>query len=480
MVRNPMKKPAIPLLRGVQTLTLLALAAVAPLRAVALESVDLMVRGDYVVTQNADNAIVRDGAVAIRDGSIVAVGSYTDLAGRYQAGETLDGTHKVLMPGLINGHTHSSMTLFRGLADDMDLLTWLQTYVFPMEGRFVDADFVRLGSELACWEYIRGGTTTVVDMYFYPEVISDVDEKCGIRAIVAAPMIDVPSPGFKGWDDSFAAGVAYVKAWQGKSERIYPGLGPHAAYTVSPEHLKQALDAATALNAPISMHLTEAPAEVEIVKERYNTTSVRLIQKLGFLDHWVIGAHVVWPDAEEIAMLAKGKLGAIHNPTSNMKGAAGFAPVPAMIQAGVNVGLGTDGAAGNNDLDLWDEIKLAALLHKGHLGDTTAIPAPVALDMATRMGARAVGLGDQIGRLEPGLKADMIQVSLDSPRLHPLYNVISHLVYAAKSEDVTTTIVSGHILMRDRKILTIDEPSLVKAVDAKAAEIRAALAEKGL
>lgn len=446
----------------------------------AATDVDWLVEGDYVVTMDAQHQIIADGAIAIQGEKIVAVGKAAALREQYHAKHELSGTNRIVMPGLINGHTHSSMTLFRGLADDLDLMTWLKTYVFPMEARFVDQDFVKTGSTLACWEFIRSGTTTVVDMYFYPQTIAQVYQQCGIRAIVAAPMIDFPSPGFKGWDDSFAAGLKYVEQQQGKSDRIIAGFAPHAPYSVAPEHLSQVLDVAKKLHAPISMHLSEAPAEVQQVQQKYHTTSVRLLKKLGFLDQWVIGAHVVWPDDEEIDMLAHSSVGAIHNPTSNMKGAAGFMPVPKMLKAGVSVGLGTDGAAGNNDLDMWDEVKLAALLHKGHTGDTTAVSATEAIDMATRLGARAVGLDQQIGQLKPGMQADLIQISTTSPRMHPLYHVMSHLAYVVKAEDVQSTMVAGQLLMDNGKVLTVDSAAVIKAADAKAQQIVEALKARGV
>ncbi|GMG86871.1 TRZ/ATZ family hydrolase [Biformimicrobium ophioploci] len=380
------------------------------------------------------------------------------------------------MPGLVNGHTHTSMTLFRGMVDDLDLMTWLNQYVFPLEGQFVDPEFVRIGTELACLEMIRGGTTTFVDMYFYPDVIADVTERCGLRAVVGAPMIDYPSPGFKGWEDSFAAGRAFVSARQGKHERITPAFAPHAPYTVVPEHLEQVLAAAKELNAPISMHLAEAPAETKMIRENYGTTPVAHVEELGMLDHTLIAAHMVQPTKAEIRMLPGHPVGAIHNPTSNLKLAAGIAPVPEMLAAGAKVGLGTDGAASNNDLDLWEEMRLAALLHKARLSDPTVMPAISALRMATSGGAAAIGMGESVGKLAPGMRADMIQVSLENTRLVPLYNVISHLVYAVKSDDVVTTVVSGKVLMENGRVLSLDAGKVRAAARQKAVEIAKAIA----
>lgn len=454
-------------------LPVLAVAA-APAR----EPADLIVRGDYVLTMEPDATVIRDGAVVIRNDLILSVGHWEAESKRFEAEVVLPGKNKVVMPGLINGHTHTAMTLFRGMVDDLDLMTWLNQYVFPMEGRFVDPDFVRTGTTLACWEMIRGGTTSFVDMYFYPDVIAQVTIGCGLRAVVAAPHIDFPSPGFRGWSDSFAAASKFVREWQGKHPRITPAFAPHAPYTVSPQHLADTARAAAELDAPVSMHIAEAPSETEFVFERYETTPVQHVAATGLMDRQLIGAHMIQLDRDDIAVVARKGVGAIHNPTSNMKLGAGVSPVSAMIDSGVNVGLGTDGAASNNDLDMWEEIRLAALIHKLKAADPTAIPAGTALAMATRMGAAATGLGDQVGQLKPGLQADLIQLDVSAVRHRPLYDITSHLVYVLDSQDVVTTIVAGRILMLDREVLTIDEVTLRKAVAVKQGMISAALANE--
>ncbi len=452
-----------------------ALSADKSLDDVAFEPVDVLVRADYVVTMDAENRVIENGAVAVRGTAIVAVGTWSDISQQYMAQTVLPGESRIVMPGLINGHTHSSMTLFRGMVDDLDLMTWLNDYVFPMEGRFVTPEFVRIGTELACWEMIESGTTSFVDMYFYPEVIARVVESCGLRAIVAAPHIDFPSPGFTGWDDSFAAAIAFVESWQDKHPRITPAFAPHAPYTVVPEHIAQTAQKAAELNAPVSMHIAEAPSESEIIFERYETTPIQHVAATGLFDRQLIGAHMIQLDDEDIALVAEKGVGAVHNPTSNMKLGAGVSPVTAMIAAGVNVGLGTDGAASNNDLDMWEEIRLAALVHKLKSGDPEALPAPTALAMATRMGAKAVGLDSDVGQLVPGLQADLIQVDFSQQRHGPLYDVTSHLVYVLDSQDVVTTMVAGQLLMRDRKVLTIDGEALRKDVRQVRDAIRAAL-----
>lgn len=433
---------------------------------------DLIVGGDYVLTMEPGADVIKNGAVAIREGEIVGVGSLEDIRRRFSAQRHIAGDGKVLMPGLVNGHTHSSMVLFRGMADDLPLMTWLQDYIFPMEGRYVDPALVEAGTRLACWEMIRSGTTSFVDMYFYPDVISDVVVSCGLRAVVAAPMIDFPSPGFSGWDDSFAAGVDYVRRWKGKHPRITPALAPHAPYTVSRDHLQAAFAKARELDVPVSIHVAEDQAETKSVGEQYAMSSIELLAGLGMLEQRTIAAHVVWPTDADIMRLAGSSASPIHNPTSNMKTGAGISPVAKMLAAGVNVGLGTDGAASNNDLNLWQEMRFAALIHKGAGTDPTLVTARQALDMATRMGAIAAGFGETTGALIPGRRADMIQVSIDDPRFDPLYNIVSHLVYVATAGDVVTSIVDGKILMEDGGVTTIDIAAMRSDVEAIAQKIR--------
>lgn len=453
----------------------ISIALVGPLHGQAADKVDLIIQGDYLITMDDGDSVVRDGAVAVLRSEIVAVGDRSDIHSRFISERVISGKDKVLMPGLINGHTHSSMTLFRGVADDLKLMSWLNDYIFPLEAKFVNADFVRIGTQLACWEMIRGGTTTFVDMYFYPDTIAEVVSSCGLRAIIAAPTIDFPSPGFSGWDDSFAAAQAFVKRWKGRNSRITPALGPHAPYTVRPEHLEQTVTAAKSLGVPISIHLAESPSEMEQVRRRYENTSVNHVARLGLLDVPLIGAHMIHLTDDEIQLLAGKQVGAIHNPTSNLKLASGIARVPDMLAAGVLVGLGTDGAASNNDLDLWEEMRLAALIHKQAKQDPTVVPAITALTMATSRGAAAIGLQSSVGRLKAGMQADMIQVSVASPRLAPLYDLVSHMVYMVDSSDVTTTVVAGQVLMLEGEVLTLDGEYVRQQALAKSKEIMVAV-----
>ncbi len=439
------------------------------------QPVEMIVSGDFVVTMNEARPVIENGAIAIKDGKIVAVDTQNKIMAAYSSARKLPGEGMVLMPGLVNGHSHSAMVLFRGLADDLRLEDWLQNYIFPAERRFVDDNFIRVGEELACWEMIRSGTTTFVDMYFKPDVAAKVVDKCGLRAMITGSAIDFPSPGFQGWDDAFASAVDFVKRWKGKNPRIIPALAPHAPYTVSPEHLTQAIGAARQYDVPLTIHLAETQTEVKDIQQRYNATPVQHLENIGFLEPRVFAAHVVWPNESEIALMAKRGVGVIHNPESNLKLASGFAPVPAMMKAGVKVGLGTDGAASNNDLDMWEAIRLTALIHKGTTLDPTTLPAKTVLRMATLGGAEALGLADKIGAIKVGLQADLIQVNLTAAHLTPLYDVISHLVYVAKAEDVDTVIVDGQVLMSKRKLLTLDTEQIRREAIRIGEQIKAEL-----
>jgi 5-methylthioadenosine/S-adenosylhomocysteine deaminase len=442
------------------------------------EAVDLVVAGRYVLTMDEQMTVIPDGAVAIDDGVIVALGPTDDIDARFAAAERLDGGNRVVMPGLINGHSHAAMTLLRGVADDLELMTWLNDYIFPAEVEFVDAEFVRIGTELACWEMIRGGTTTFVDMYYYPDVIAQVVDDCGMRAYVSATVIGQRSPDAEGAADSLEKGLAFIDRWKGENSRITPIFGPHANYTLDEDQLRATRQAANEAGVPISIHLSESPFEVEYSKEHYGTTSIEFFNSIGFFDGPTIGAHVVWPTEDEIGILAERNIGVIHNPTSNMKIASGISPVTAMLRAGVLVGLGTDGAASNNDLDMWEEMRLAAFLQKVDRMDPTVLSASTVLKMATSGGAEAIGLEDKVGTLAPGMRADLIQVSFDDVHFVPTYDVISHLVYVADEQDVTATIVDGQVLMQDGEIRTIDTERVRREANALAARIQAALAER--
>ena len=442
------------------------------------QEIDLIIAGDYVISMDADGSVYSDAAIAVDKGLIVAIGNAAGISAEYRATQSLDGDGQIVLPGLINGHSHAAMTLLRGVADDLPLMEWLNEYIFPAEVEFVDADFVRIGTELACWEMIRGGTTTFVDMYYYPDVVAAAVESCGMRALVSATVIDQRSPDAENASDSIAKGLAFIERWQGRSSRVTPIFGPHAIYTLNAEQLRATRDAANEAGVAISIHMSESPFELQYSKDTYGMTSIELFESIGFLDGPTIGAHVVWPTEDEIRILAERRVGVIHNPTSNMKIASGISPVTDMLQAGVLVGLGTDGAASNNDLDMWEEMRLAALLQKVDRMDPTVMSASTALTMATSGGALAIGLGDSIGSIEVGKQADIIQVAFDDVHHIPTYDVISHLVYVTDEQDVISVVVDGKLLMKDHEILTIDTERVRTEANALAAKIQAALEER--
>ena len=442
------------------------------------EAVDLIVEGSSIVTMDSNHTVIEDGAVVISDGVIIALGKREDIASRYTATTTLGGDDRIVLPGLVNGHSHAAMTLLRGVADDLDLMDWLNNYIFPAEVEFVDAEFVRIGTELACWEMIRGGTTTFVDMYYYGDVVADVVDRCGMRAMVSATVIDQRSPDAESAVDSIRKGTEFIRRWKDKNSRITPIFGPHANYTLNAEQLRATREAALELGVPVSIHMSESPFELQYSQDTYGMTSIEMYDSIGFFDGPTIAAHVVWPTAIEIPILAERKVGVIHNPTSNMKIASGISPVTDMLAAGVLVGLGTDGAASNNDLDMWEEMRLAAFLQKVEQMNPEVLPASTVLGMATRGGAEAIGMGDTIGSLEVGKRADLIQVGFDDVHHIPTFDVVSHLVYVTDEQDVTTVIVDGKILMQEREMLTVDTDKIATEARDLGARIQAALAAR--
>ena len=463
---------------GLTRIATLALACECLAACAAQPSVDLIIAGDYVVTMEGNAEVVKDGAVVVDDGMIVAVGRYDELATRYHARQVIDGDGRVVLPGLINGHTHAAMTLLRGIADDRELIDWLNNYIFPTERRFVDAEFVRVGTELACWEMIRGGTTTFVDMYYFPDSVARAVERCGLRVLVGPSVIDQKSPDATNAEESLRLASDFVARWKGKNNRIVPIIAAHAIYTLKPEQLIATRAKAQELGAPISIHISESRFEVDYSQQNFGTTPVKHLEALDFFKGPTIGAHLVWPTADEIPILGRRHVGVIHNPTSNMKISSGISPVTQMLKEGVAVGLGTDGPATNNDLDMWEEMRLAAFLQKVATMDPQVIAARTALNMATLGGAQAIGLDKEIGALTVGRRADLIQISLSDLHFTPMYDVISHLVYVADEQDVTTVVVDGKVLMRDHKVLSVDAKRVRSEADAIAARIRAAVVDQ--
>jgi 5-methylthioadenosine/S-adenosylhomocysteine deaminase len=435
------------------------LVSALPFEASAAERVDYIIRGGTVVTMDNASRVIENGAVAVRGERIVAVGSGAEIARRYTSARIINAAGKVVMPGLINTHTHVPMVMFRGIADDLMLPEWLQKYIFPAEAKNVDEQFVRWGTRLGCLEMIRGGTTTYVDMYYYEDAIADETARAGMRGVLGETVIDFPAPDNKTWDAAMSYAEKYMQKWKGHP-LIVPAIAPHAPYTVSTEHLKQTHELSKRLELPLIIHVAEDYSEVNTIKERYKASSVAYLESINLLDNRVIAAHMVWPTEADIKTLAAREVGVAHCPQSNMKLAAGASPVPQMLKAGVNVGLGTDGAASNNDLNLWEEMDTAAKFHKFVAKDPTVLTAREALEMATIRGARAIHLDKEIGSLEAGKRADLIIVGLSGSHQAPLYNIYSHMVYATKASDVETVMINGKLVMQNRRVLTIDEPAV--------------------
>jgi len=422
-------------------------------------NVDLIIRGGTVVTMDGSRRVIENGGVAIKGGRIVAVDDTADIDRRYAAREIINGTGKVLIPGLINGHTHVPMTLFRGIADDLDLQEWLTKYIFPAEAKNVTEDFVRVGTRLGLAEMIRSGTTTYCDMYYFEDAIADETFKAGVRGVLGETVIDFPVADNKTYEAGLAYSEKFIQKWKGNA-LIVPAIAPHAPYTVSEDHLKAARALSDRLNAPIVIHISETKREVDDSLKAKGASPVNYLARIGFLNDRVIAAHMVWPTEGELGVLKKLGVGIVHNPQSNMKLASGTAPIPEMLKENLPVGLGTDGAASNNDLNLWEEMDTAAKLHKLISNDPKVVNAQDAFEMATIRGARAMHLEKEIGSIEKGKRADIVVVDLDALNQTPFYNIYSDLVYATKADDVRSVIIEGRVIMRDRRLLTLNEETI--------------------
>src|SRR5690349_4976387 len=416
--------------------------------------------------------IHRRGSVAIAGDAIVAVGAGADA---YTAVETIDCGGRVVMPGLVNAHTHVPMTLLRGLADDLRLDVWLMGYMMPVEREFVNPDFVTLGTRLGCAEMIRSGVTCFADMYYFEEAIAKATADAGMRALCAQTVLRFPTPDATSYEDSLALARDYIERWRGHP-LIVPAPAPHAPYTCTPEILRACAELAVEFDVPLHIHLSETALEVETSRREHGMPVVPWVKKQGIFDAKVLAAHCVHVDEGEMRALKNFNAGVAHNPTSNLKLGAGIAPVAKMLELGLDVGIGTDGAASNNDLDMFEEMRLAALLAKGAGGDPTALPARDALAMATRLGARAMHLDHLTGSLEPGKRADLIVVDLDTLHNVPAFDrdpngIYAQIVYASKSTDVVDVMCNGRWLMRGRALLTVDERELREAARALARRV---------
>ncbi|GJQ37487.1 MAG: 5-methylthioadenosine/S-adenosylhomocysteine deaminase [Anaerolineaceae bacterium] len=446
------------------------------------QTVDTLFTNAVVLTMDEFLTQYDPGAVAVRGDSIVAVGPEADLKKEYSAKEVIDCGGKILMPGLVNAHTHVPMTLIRGLADDLRLDVWLMGYMLPVERQFVSPEFVRLGTLIACAEQIRSGVTTFNDMYFFEDDIAQATADAGMRAVCGESIMKYPAPDAPSYDDSLAYAREFIRKWKGHP-LIVPAIAPHAPYSTTPEIIRACVDLATEFDVPLHIHISETAFEVENMRKEQGMPVIPYVKKLGLFEAKVIAAHCVHIDTGEIRTLQHANAGVSHNPSSNLKLASGFAPVAKMLADGLNVGIGTDGPASNNDLDMFEEVRLASFVAKAASNDPTVLPAAATLTMATRLGAQALHLGEITGSLEIGKRADMIVV--DTGPLHntPRFkrdpqNAYAQLVYAAKSTDVTDVMVNGKWLMRDRQLLTINEKELIAQARELAVKIDAFLTER--
>jgi 5-methylthioadenosine/S-adenosylhomocysteine deaminase len=440
-------------------------------------AVDLIVQNGTVVTMNNERRVIENGAIAVAKSEIVAVGTFAEIAQKYSSKQTINARGKVVIPGLINTHTHVPMTLFRGIADDLDLQEWLTKYIFPAEGKNVNEAFVRAGTRLGLAEMIRGGTTTYCDMYYFEDAIADETFKAGMRGVLGETIIQFPVPDNKTPQDALRYSERYVNKWK-NNPLITPALAPHAPYTLTTEHLRAVKSLADKLNATVLIHVAETKTEVDDISKQYGARPVEYLEKIGFLNNRTIAAHVVFATLNEIEILQKRGVGVAHNPQSNMKLASGVAPVPQMLSANLRLGLGTDGAASNNDLSMWEEMDAVAKLHKVYSGDPKVVSAEQAFMMATIGGARALHLENKIGSLETGKRADIVIVDFDNLHQTPVYNVYSHLVYATKASDVNTVIIDGKVVMRERRLLTLDENVIKKDANLYQQKIIKSLSQK--
>ena len=450
-------------------LTAAVLALTSILSAQQPRTVDLILSNGIVVTVDGARRVLNPGSVAVAGNTIAGVGEPQQIAAQFQGRDTIDTRGRVIMPGLINTHTHAPMVMYRGLADDLVLMEWLQKYIFPAEAKTVSPSFVRTGTRLAALEMIRSGTTAYVDMYYFEEEIARATKEAGLRGVLGQTIIQFPVPDAKTPAEGIARTEAFIKQFQ-NDDLIVPAIAPHSVYTLDAATLVKTRDVAIKYSVPLVIHLGETEDEIRMSLEQHKLRPVALLDKLSFWKPRIIAAHGVWMTDDEITLLKKNNVGVAHNPESNMKLASGTAPVVGYLKAGVALGLGTDGAASNNDLDMFEAMRQAAFLHKLVTRDPRVVSAQTALEMATIGGARVIGRQDRLGSIETGKLADLLVVRMDSARQTPLYDPVSHLVYVTRGDDVETTIVNGKVLMRGRKVLTLDEPEVL-ADARRAAEL---------
>ncbi|MEG6615306.1 amidohydrolase [Peptococcaceae bacterium 1198_IL3148] len=429
---------------------------------------NILIRNVDILTMTEDQQVINDGEMVVSGNKLLVVGERGSVPKDFKADIEIDGSGMVAMPGFVNCHTHAAMTLLRGYAGDLPLMEWLHN-IWPIEDKMQAAD-IYYGSLLACVEMIKSGTTTFADMYSFMDKVADAAIESGMRAVLARGLIGAAPNGMQ----ALAENKEFVQQYQGAANgRITTMIGPHAPYTCPPDYLLKVIEAAEELKVGLHIHLAETATEYTDIVNQYGKTPIQHVESLGLFKLPTLAAHCVHLDNQDIEILAKYNVGVAHNPESNMKLASGIAPVPKLLAAGVNVGLGTDGASSNNNLDMLEEMRSAALLHKVSSMDPTVMPAQQALKMATVNGAKVLGLEKEIGQLKPGMKADFILINFKAPHLYPKLDIAAHLVYAAHSADVDTVIIDGELVMQNRKILTVDEDEIMQQVAERAKRLLA-------
>ena len=429
---------------------------------------DLVIQNGTLLTMDPENRVIENGCVCISHDTIARVGDY--IPEDHKASKTIDAGGGLIIPGLINGHTHAPMSLFKGLADDLPLMEWLNRYIFPVE-KNMDPDFIYTGTLLACAEMILSGTTTFCDMYLFEDHVAEAAFRSGVRCLVGEVLYDFPSPNYGELENGFVYTERLINKWK-DNPLVSIAVEPHALFTCSPELLERANQIALKHKTPLIIHFAETLSEVEEIKKRYGRSPLEHLEALNIAGSHLIADHAVHLDPSEIEKMAGYGIKVIHNAESNMKLSSGIAPVPQMIAKGITVGMGTDGGASNNNMDLFTEMDMAAKLHKVQAMDPTVMDALTVLKMATIEGAKALGLDHIIGSLETGKKADIIVIDTHKPHLTPMYNPFSHLVYAARGQDVKHTIINGRLVMESRQLLTLDLEEVMARAMKKAMDVR--------
>jgi 5-methylthioadenosine/S-adenosylhomocysteine deaminase len=424
-----------------------------------MEIVDHIVHGDYLIPVDEGHTVIEGGAVAVKQNRIIEVGLYEELSRKYKTESIIGGNKKVVIPGLINTHTHAAMVLMRGMADDLPLKEWLEGNIWPVESEWLSPEFIKDAVRLACLEMLKAGVTTFGDMYFFEDTAADVSKALGMRAVLGAGILDLPTKTTGGADDCLRNADEFIPKWKGDS-LIIPAVAPHSVYACSPDTLDRTLEIAHRHDVLVHIHLSETEWEVAEVKRKYNETPGKFLENHGYLSERVMAAHGVWLTEEEIDIFASKHVGVSHCPESNLKLASGIAPVPRMLAAGIKVSLGTDGAASNNDLNILSEMSTAAKLHKAVSRDPMTVDAKTVMSMATSWGAENLYIKN-LGVLREGYMADIVVVDIDKPHLTPVYNIYSHIAYAMRASDVHTVMVNGKVVVRDGELLTADEKEII-------------------